>query len=75
MNYTAINQRLQEIRSQEDTALAAQARAEYHENFADLFSYKKGGVMYVKVKDMDIAKQYRMLKGITDMLDNNEEDE
>lgn len=74
MKYTAINQRLREIQAQEDSMLATQARSEYHDNFADLFSYKKGGIMYVKTKDKDIAKQYRRLVGIADYRDDDSDD-
>ena len=75
MKYTAINRRLQELQAQEDSLLAAQARSEYHDNFADHFSYKKGGVTYVKTKDKDVAKQYRRLIGIADCGDDRDDSE
>lgn len=43
----------------EDKKLADDARKAYGSNFSVTFSYKKGGVVYVKTKDRDIAKQYR----------------
>lgn len=73
MKYTAINQRLREMQAQEDSALATRARSEYHDTFADHFSYKKGGIMYVKTKDKDVAKQYRRLVGIADCGDDGDE--
>lgn len=73
MKYTAINRCLQELRAQEDSLLAARARSEYHDNFADHFSYKKGGVTYVKTKDKDIAKQYRHLVGMADCGDDGDD--
>ncbi|KAF8801124.1 hypothetical protein BYT27DRAFT_7115818 [Phlegmacium glaucopus] len=64
LTYTAIITRLAKLRADEDARLAEKAKAEYGEAFASHFSYRKGGVMYVKTKAADIAKQYRELCGI-----------
>jgi hypothetical protein len=63
--FTKIVQRLSELRKDEDQATAERARAEYGADFLSFFSYKKNGVSYIKTKPSDIAKTYRLLKGIS----------
>ena len=72
MNITGIQAHLKQIRQDEDAALAVHAREEYGVEFANIFTYKKGGVSHVKTKACDIAKQYRMLKGIENIYDDDE---
>lgn len=72
MNITAIQARLTQIRKDEDAALAARAREEYGAEFDKMFTYKKSGIIHVKTKACDVAKQYRILKGIENI---NEDDD
>lgn len=72
MNITAIQARLKQIRKEDDTLLAARAREEYGAEFANTFTYKKSGVFHVKTKARDIAKQYRILKGIENIYGDDE---
>ena len=64
--YTAIVDRLAQARKENDNEMASRAKQEYGDEFSNIFSYKKNGTCFVKVKACDIAKQYRMLKNITD---------
>ena len=63
--FTKIVQRLSELRKDEDQATAERARAEYATDFPTFFSYKKKGVSHIKTKPSDIAKTYRLLKGVS----------
>ena len=72
MNITGIQAHLKRIRQAEDATLAAQARDEYGAKFSNIFTYKKSGVSHVKTKACDIAKQYRMLKGIENIYEDDE---
>ena len=63
--FTKIVQRLSELHKDEDQATAECARAEYAADFLTFFLYKKNGVSYIKTKPSDIAKTYRLLKGMS----------
>ncbi|KDR69546.1 hypothetical protein GALMADRAFT_271949 [Galerina marginata CBS 339.88] len=71
--YTAILDRLADLRKTRDNEQADRARQEYADKFEETFSYKKGNKRFVKVKACEIAKQYRILKGLSDGLDNIED--
>lgn len=64
MKYTAITNRLAALRAAEDCALAERAKAEYGNNFGNVFTYTLNGGVRIKSKPCDIAKQYRKLKDI-----------
>jgi hypothetical protein len=66
LTYTAIVDRLAQARKENDSEIASRAKQEYGDEFSKVFCYKKNGACFVKVKASDIAKQYRMLKNITD---------
>ncbi|PPQ95990.1 hypothetical protein CVT26_016206 [Gymnopilus dilepis] len=51
LSYTAIVDRLSALRAKEDQKLAAEARAAFGEQFAEVFLYKKNGTVYVKESD------------------------
>lgn len=72
MNITAIQARLKRIRQDEDAILAAHTWEEYGAEFANIFTYKKSGVSHVKTKACDIAKQYRTLKSIANIYEDDE---
>lgn len=58
-SYTTIVDHLTQCRKEKDKKLADCARNYYGEEFKNLFSYKKRGVVFVKTKDADIAKQFQ----------------
>jgi hypothetical protein len=66
LTYTAIVDQLAQARKENDSEIASRAKQEYGDEFSKVFCYKKNGACFVKVKASDIAKQYRMLKNITD---------
>jgi hypothetical protein len=39
--------------------MADRAKAHYGEEFKNIFCYKKSGMLFVKTKDRDIAKQFQ----------------
>ncbi|KAF8802225.1 hypothetical protein BYT27DRAFT_7261332 [Phlegmacium glaucopus] len=58
-SYTSIVDRLSQLQKEEDRKWADCARAHYGEEFKNVFFYKKSGVLFVKTKDCEIAKQFR----------------
>jgi len=54
---------------------AQKARDEFGSSFDATFSYVKNGQRYVKTKAGDIAKQYCLLKNISEGDDDEGEDE
>lgn len=75
MTITAIQARLTQIRKDSDAIFATRAREEYGASFSEIFTYKKSGVCYVKTKVSGIAEQYRMLKGIDNIYEVDENDD
>ncbi|EDR13955.1 uncharacterized protein LACBIDRAFT_321655 [Laccaria bicolor S238N-H82] len=71
--FTKIVQQLSELRKDEDQATAEHARAEYAANFPSFFLYKKNWVSHIKTKPSDIAKTYRLLKGISGVESDGED--
>lgn len=61
MKFTTIVQKLREERIQVHAALAERARREYSADFADLFTYWKGGEEHLMKKPSAIAKRYEEL--------------
>ena len=57
-SYTSIVDCLTQIRKEQDRNMADRARVHYGEEFKNIFFYKKGGVLFVKTKDRNIAKQF-----------------
>ncbi|PPQ78300.1 hypothetical protein CVT24_006498, partial [Panaeolus cyanescens] len=72
MSFSSMVSHFVELRAREDKELADMARSEYHDQFSTIFSYVKGGQRLVKVKDQDIARQYRKLKQLTSDWDDDE---
>jgi hypothetical protein len=62
MNYTAIVNRLKELRVEENGQLVEQARNEYGDRFASTFVYRKHGQTHVMCKSADIARMYQKLQ-------------
>jgi hypothetical protein len=62
MNYTAIVNRLKELRVEENGQLVEQARKEYGDRFASTFVYRKHGQTHVMCKSADIARIYQKLQ-------------
>lgn len=63
MSFTAISDRLRNLREEEDEKDANKAKEEYsEESFAQSFGYRKGGKTYTMQKNKDIAKRYRELR-------------
>ncbi|KAF8814126.1 hypothetical protein BYT27DRAFT_7082881 [Phlegmacium glaucopus] len=56
-SYTSIVDRLSQLQKEEDRKWADRARAHYGEEFKNVFFYKKSGVLFMKTKDHEIAKQ------------------
>ncbi|PPR00574.1 hypothetical protein CVT24_005459, partial [Panaeolus cyanescens] len=69
MSFSSMVSHLVNLRAQEDKELADRAR---REQFSTVFSYVKGGQRLVKVKDQDIARQYRKLNNLTSDWDDEE---
>ena len=64
MGYKVILNRLAEERKATNERLRQQARDEFGTAFDTTFMYMKNGQHHVKTKASDVAKQYRLLKGI-----------
>jgi hypothetical protein len=62
VNYTAIVNRLKELRVEENGQLAEQAKKEYGDRFASMFVYRKHGQVHVMSKSADIARMYQKLR-------------
>jgi len=54
-----------------DEDLYHSAKEEFGDQFSVVFSYVKKGERVVKTKPVDIAKQYRKLKGMADTGDDD----
>ena len=74
MNFTKIIVELAEQWVAADKALAQQATDEYGALFPSVFSYQKSGVSHVMVKLAHIAKRYCQLKGMSGILESDDED-
>lgn len=62
MSFTAINERLQDLRRIQDDADYKEAIVVYADKFDELFQYRKSGVRQTMKKRMDIAKRFRELR-------------
>ncbi|KAG1888025.1 uncharacterized protein F5891DRAFT_987886 [Suillus fuscotomentosus] len=58
MKFTAIVQKLRDERKAEHTALVERAHREFHAEFDDLFTYRRGGEGHVMTKPSAIARKY-----------------
>ena len=67
INFTSICNILRDLRKERDETDAALAKEEYSNEFEALFTYKKCGKQYMLKKAPDVARRYRLLKGITDV--------
>ena len=67
INFTSICNILRDLRKERDETDAALAKEEYSNEFEALFTYKKRGKQYMLKKAPDVARRYRLLKGITDV--------
>ncbi len=75
MGYKVILRRLAEERKATNERLHQKAKDEYGTAFDALFSYMKNGQRHVKMKASDVAKQYRLLKGIKGYDDDEGDDD
>ncbi|KAF9046754.1 hypothetical protein BJ165DRAFT_1474000 [Panaeolus papilionaceus] len=64
MAFSSMTTHLSAIRAREDKQLAERARLEYGDQFAAVFCYSKEGHQIVKTRNLDIAKQFRKIKGL-----------
>jgi hypothetical protein len=72
VSFTAISNKLREMRSDQDKQDVVRAREEYSDNFDTLFFYKKRGMKTILSQDKDIARHYRLLKKIPRYWDKEE---
>jgi hypothetical protein len=71
-NYKAILKHLADERAFQNKLDADAARREYGRDFDRVFAYNRNGVQCIKSKDSDIAKQYRALRGVTGIEEDEE---
>ncbi|KAJ7585013.1 hypothetical protein C8J56DRAFT_140700 [Mycena floridula] len=64
MSFTAISTALRDEREEECQRIAACARLEYGDQFAEMFKYRKGSQTLVMTKDSAVAKRYQELQRI-----------
>lgn len=58
-SFTAITRSLREQRMAQDKEVSKQAKYEYGDQFATLFTYRRGGKIYIMSDDASIANKYR----------------
>ncbi len=68
LGYTAILAKLADERSAENSRIVQLAKDEYGESFSSTFGYRRHGVWVPKTKAVDVARQYRAIHGISDVL-------
>ncbi|KAJ7593476.1 hypothetical protein C8J56DRAFT_1128865, partial [Mycena floridula] len=64
MSFTAISTALRDEHKEECQRIAACARLEYRDQFAEMFKYRKGSQTLVMTKDSAVAKRYQELQRI-----------
>lgn len=67
MAYSHIISSLAERQKEKDIELVEKAKDEYSDQFKQIFTYRKGDSICIKVKPCEIAKQYRALHGLKDV--------
>jgi hypothetical protein len=61
MSYKAICEALQRERMANDKIVTEQAKEEYGDRFDSIFTYRRGGQLFVMKKESAIAKHYHSL--------------